>query len=477
MITSQVLLTVFVIQWLQSQYKEEKNLLEKELTVYYIESQDEILDTLLFNTYVNPVLSENRKTEGDQTLLHTDSLHYKTLHISNLHDKNNVLKWNDKAVITVNVNRNDSLRNNIRVRKQGLQDEMILKSVKLIVTHSEDMSGNKDSLLHDFSSSMDTAKFKKYFYGRLKGTDMKFIINWKDSTKNTIQQPREKTITINPFTGFTLPEAIIDGYQAYLIRKISPQIIFGIVLVLITALSFFVAYRSIRNHIIMDSLRNEFINNITHELKTPVSTIMIALESLGNFKMRNEPHKIEEYLNLASLETKRLEELINRVLDQTLLEHKGLPLNIVSVHLEEMIREIAEIMSKKLGDRGIIEFIPSDSDVVIQADALYLKGVLINIIDNSIKYCDKEPVISIHLRTENSQVIIEVQDNGPGIPEEYHKRIFEKFFRLPSDNIHNIKGYGLGLSFAHQVMELHNGSIEVKNNNPGCSFVLKFPRK
>ena len=90
------------------------------------------------------------------------------------------------------MDRNDSSRNNIRVRKQGLPDEMILKSVKLIITHSEDKSGDKDSLLHDFSSSMDTAKFKKDFYGRLKGTDMKFIINWKDSTKNAIQQPREE---------------------------------------------------------------------------------------------------------------------------------------------------------------------------------------------------------------------------------------------------------------------------------------------
>jgi two-component system phosphate regulon sensor histidine kinase PhoR len=202
---------------------------------------------------------------------------------------------------------------------------------------------------------------------------------------------------------------------------------------------------------------------------------MVALEALGNYNMKKEPRVMEEYLQLASEETKRLGELINRVLDHTLLEQKEHPLDLIEIDLNKLITDVVSIMNRKTGSKGIIEFNREDHNITLVGDLLYIKGVLINLIDNSIKYCDTDPVITVSAERKSKYIVVEIKDNGPGIPEEYQKKIFEKFFRLPSENVHNVKGYGLGLSFASLVMELHKGSIEVKNLNPGCSFKLKFP--
>jgi signal transduction histidine kinase len=476
MISSQLLLTGFVIQWLFSQYHEEKGLLTKELTGFYLRSHDEVLDTLLFKTYIDPVLSENRIILMDHRIIRADSAERKVIRMSKTPSSKSGVGIYDSAVVTVNINKenNSAGKNTMVVKRNRLPEEMMLKSIKLIIAHTGD-TVNIQNPESEFSSAMDTSKFKNSFYQRVNNNGMSFHIGWVKSGTDITHARERQIMVIEPLPGFSLPAAEVTGYRSYLLGRIMTQIIFGIVLVFITALAFVVSYRSLRNHMIMNSLRDEFVSNITHELKTPVSTIMVALEALGNFDMKKEPHVMEEYLMLASEETKRLGELINRVLDHTLLEQKQHPLDLQDIDLNKLIREVTDSMSIKLGKKGRIEFNAGEDNIRISGDPLYLKGVLINLIDNSIKYCDKEPVIKIVTGRNENKAEIEINDNGPGIPSEYQKKIFEKFFRLPSEDVHNVKGYGLGLSFASLVMELHKGSIEVRNLSPGASFILKFP--
>lgn len=479
MILSQLLLTGFVIQWLLSQYRDEKALLAKELTGFYIKSHDEILDTLLFKTYVDPVLSENKIIMMDHRVIHSDSTGNKKVIQSKVEYSKEGTKVRDRDVVTFNIvgGGDSSAQKKIVVKRKGLPDEMLLKSVKLIIAHSEDTLNLRDPEMLEFSSGIDTTNFKKYFHKRISDNGMKFHIRWS-SDKNDIRHVKQtRVIFIEPLTGFSLPKASVTGYQGYVFGRILTQIIFGFVLVFITGLAFIVAYRSIRNHMILNNLRNEFVSNITHELKTPVSTIMVALEALGNFDMKKDQHIMEEYLRLASEETKRLGELINRILDHTLLEQKEHPLELSDIEINSTIAEVVDIMNQKLGSKGRIEFNAGEENISISGDRLYIKGVLINLLDNSIKYCDKEPVITILAERNGDDIVIEINDNGPGIPGIYQKKIFEKFFRLPTEDVHNVKGYGLGLSFASLVMELHKGSIEVRNISPGSSFILKFPAK
>lgn len=438
MLTSQLLLTLFVLYWLQTQYRIEKERLVNELTGLYTETQNEIIDTLLFRSYVNPVLS-----------------HPESVRVEHRPGSGNM--------------------SNDTTRLRKINDEMILRSVKLIISHSKDTSNRKEPLIRYLLNNPDTGYFKKNFHERLRGAGMKFNISFDDNKASADNKNRTDILYVNSLNPLSLPAVSVTHYKGYLTGKILPQILFGVSLILITALAFWLSFRSIRNHIILNSLRNEFISNMTHELKTPVATLSVALESLGKYNMRKEPAVMDEYLKLASLETKRLEDLISRVLDHSLLEENNQFLNLLVTDINPLITEVAAIMRQRLEGPGTIDFLPSVEKISILGDPLFLKGVLINLLDNSIKYCDKVPVIKIVTRKDKGSVVIEVADNGPGIPAEYQKRIFEKFFRLPSGNVHNVKGYGLGLSFASLVIKLHKGSISVRNNNVGCTFFLKIP--
>jgi signal transduction histidine kinase len=467
MITSQVLLTLFVLQWLRSQYHGEKERLAGELTGLYIDTQDEIIDTLLFRSYVNPVLESHRN----------DSLPNDSLISTGPKNVKGFISWaGNKKAITVRLNHGTDtavpvpLPDTLKFRK--INDEMLLRSVKLIVSHTRD-SGDNGLRVRDLEINPDTAVFKEHFYNRITGSGMKLNISWEE--KPVSHSESRNILYVNPANPFSLPGVSITRYNGYLAGKILPQILFGLILIFITGFAFVISYRRLRDNVILNNLRNEFVSNMTHELKTPVATISIALESLGRYNMRNEPEVMDEYLRLASSETERLTELINRVLDHSMLEENNQLLKPVLTDVNSLVSDVTRNMQQRLEKCGTIEFNPSPEKINVLCDPLFLRGVIINLIDNSIKYCDKDPVIRILAGSESGSAIIEVADNGPGIPEEYHNRIFEKFFRMPTGNVHNVKGYGLGLSFAYLVMKLHKGSISIKNLDPGCSFKLKLP--
>ena len=314
----------------------------------------------------------------------------------------------------------------------------------MIVSNNKDSLGNEERVIDHLIMKPDTTIFKVHFSGRLARAGMNLNLSWGINKKSAIMR-QKKTLYLNPVNPFSLPAVSVTHYNKYLAGKIFPQMLFGLTLIFVTALAFWLSYRSIRDHVVMNSLRNEFISNISHELKTPVATLSVALESLRKFNMKDEPAIMEEYLKLASLETKRLEELISRVLDHSILEENNYQLNFSAIEISRLISEVTEIMKPRLGADGAIEFLPSKEKINIMGDPLFLRGVLINLVDNSIKYCDKAPVIRILAGKNDGFAFIEVVDNGPGIPADYQKKIFEKFFRLPSGNVHNVKGYGLGL--------------------------------
>jgi signal transduction histidine kinase len=388
---------------------------------------------------------------------------------------NGAIEWKGKnKLITVNVSHGtDSISqmpDTIKLRKRT--HDMLLRSVKLIVAHTEDTIRLNDPEMVRFTLSPDTTLFKTHYYEKINDAGMKVMISWEGEKDG--QAFKSRILHIGPEGPFALPRASITKYGGIITGRILPQLLFGIILVFLSALSFTLAFRSIRDHVILNDLKNDLISNITHELKTPVATLRVALESLTRYNLKDEPGMTEEYLKLATIETKRLEDLINRILDQSMLEDHAQSLNLVPTDIYLLISEVVKNMSY-LGKKCSIDFTPTQERITVMADPLYLKGVFINIIDNSIKYCNSDPVITIRSYQKERNAIIEINDNGPGIPEVYHDRIFEKFFRVPSGNIHNVKGSGLGLSFASRVISLHKGEIGVRNLSPGCSFILKLP--
>jgi len=478
MITSQLLLTIFVVQWLMSQYRTQRDILRNRLTDIYITTQDEIIDTMLFRSYVIPVISENQVLIKGTHQVSPDSSRIDNITFSSAEQKDGEVSWKGStSAISIKLkygsDSSGALPDTLRIRKAN--DDMLIRSIRMIVAHTTDSSAQGKPVMETFTINPDTSVFKDHFHQQIEGSGMDFRIEWLRDSGTPGSKVRNKVLLINPINPFALPVAAIESYTGYLIKAILSQILFGLILILITALAFTVSFRNIRSQAVLNNLRNEMVGNITHELKTPVATLSVALESLNRYNMKNEPHRMEEYLKLAGLEAKRLEELINRILDNTLLESGQQALDKKSIDLNSLVNETAEETKSGPGEMGSLELSLSEGPLTVTGDPLFLKGALLNLVDNSIRYCDKRPEIKILSGKEGNQAWVKVVDNGPGIPEEYQKKIFEKFFRLPSSNIHNVKGYGLGLSFVSQVMRLHNGSVEVRNLDQGCSFTIKLP--
>jgi signal transduction histidine kinase len=477
MVISQILLTGFMVQWLSSQYHQEKSRLNEELVQLYIDSHDEMVDTILFRRIIEPVLSDTIIPHGK---IGTGSKGIKrpiTAYAIGVHGDSGAMRKTEQAIITIRMNegKDTILHEENITRMKTSKNDFLLRGIKLFIGSAKNAAGTWSHLADSIPTSIDTAIFRTNYVRHLSKAGKVFHLAWDNAPKGKHIKNDRTTLLIRPISGINLPEAMIRGYQGYLLRNILPQILFGMVLVIITAIAFFAAYRNIRNQMILNEIRNEFISNMTHELKTPVSTMKIALESLLSFNLRNDPAITEEYLKLASQETSRLENLINRVLDHTFLEGNDHPFSFREIIAGDMIDEVIKIMSPRFGEKGSIRSGNEHEVIKLSGDKLYLQGVLLNLIDNSIKYCDKDPEIIIGATVKKSCIEITVTDNGPGVPEEYRKKIFDKFFRISSGDIHNIKGYGLGLSYAALVMKGHGGDISVINLNPGCTFILKFP--
>lgn len=264
----------------------------------------------------------------------------------------------------------------------------------------------------------------------------------------------------------------------YLIKKISLPILFSIILLGITILSFVLLYRNLLKQRRLAELKNEFISNITHELKTPIATVGVAIEALKNFNAINDPQRTKEYLDISSNELQRLGLLVDKVLKLSVFEKQQLELKYESVNLKEIVDEVTASLKLQLEKNNARVTVTQDGDLNLQGDRLHLLSVVFNLLDNAIKYSNENPSIQIELCGGGQNVELSIKDNGIGIPAEYQNKVFEKFFRVPAGDTHNTKGYGLGLSYVAHVVQKHNGIISV-DSQPGLGtrFTIILPKQ
>lgn len=262
-----------------------------------------------------------------------------------------------------------------------------------------------------------------------------------------------------------------------ILRKMWLQVALALFMTGMIILAFRFMYKSLREQQQMASLKNDFISNMTHELKTPIATVSVALEALKNFGALDNPGRTKEYLDISSAELNRLSMLVDKVLRINLFEADKLDLNQQSVDLVQLTREVVQaqqLQAEKTGGR--IYFSAPEETCVVTGDRLHLMSVLYNLLDNALKYRNNPPVIQVSLNKRGNDIRWVVQDNGPGIAAEYKDRIFEKFFRVPQGDRHDAKGYGLGLSYVHEVVQKHGGTITVDSEpGKGCTFTVTLP--
>lgn len=263
----------------------------------------------------------------------------------------------------------------------------------------------------------------------------------------------------------------------YLIKRISLPILFSIILIGITVLSFILLYRNMLKQQRLAELKNEFISNITHELKTPIATVGVAIEALKSFNAIQDPRRMKEYLDISSNELQRLGFMVDKVLKLSMFEKKEVDLRYEPVDLRQLVDEVTDSLRLQFEKYDAKVSVEQDGDVIMEGDRLHLLSVVFNLLDNGLKYSNEKPLINIRLVEKDDKVEMSVSDKGIGIPVSYKEKIFEKFFRVPQGNIHNAKGYGLGLSYAAEVVKKHKGTISAESEpGRGTTFTITLPK-
>ncbi len=227
----------------------------------------------------------------------------------------------------------------------------------------------------------------------------------------------------------------------------------------------------------LSEVQKDFINNMTHEFKTPISTIAISSEVLKNPSIVNEPDRLLKYATVIQHESNRLKQQVDRVLQMARLDEQKIELNKESLNGNELIENAVLHCSLSIQEKGgkINLDLKADQNVIF-ADRLHITNVIYNMIDNAIKYNKQSPEITIRTYNEKAHYCIEIQDNGIGITSDNYKKIFHRFYRVPTGNVHDVKGFGLGLNYVKLIVEAHRGTINLESTlHQGSIFKISLP--
>jgi len=356
-----------------------------------------------------------------------------------------------------------------------------------IVKQNDSLIGKKNKFfkfliaVDSLQDSIKVSEINQSLTVRLKQhkTMVPFSISKIDSAAKPDYDPDFSNVTL----GFAHPKTYhfeLGNTFPYLIKRIATPILFSIFLVGLTILSFTLLYRNLLRQRRLAATKNEFISNITHELKTPIATVGVAIEALRNFDAAHDPQKTKEYLDISAAELQRLGLLVDKVLKLSIFENKTVEVKKEMVDMRQLVNEVMQIMKPQFEKQHAeVDVITSEDNFTIEADRLHMASVLYNLLDNAVKYSAENPFITIHLSSPLQNILeLKVSDNGPGINKEYKTKIFEKFFRVPDGDRHNTKGYGLGLSYVKEIIASHMGYIVVESEaGKGSTFIIKLPMK
>jgi signal transduction histidine kinase len=306
---------------------------------------------------------------------------------------------------------------------------------------------------------------------------------WNRSEMPRIEHPIDTLdgfISSMQMTGFKRPytyQILIRHPRKYLLQQMTWQIISALFTIMLMMLTSFFIYHTLRRQQRLAEMKNAFISNITHELKTPISTVNVALEALQRFNVLADTQKTREYLEISRSELDRLQMLVDNVLKQSMLEHHVIELELIRLDLRSLVEAVMQDMRLQFDKTSAEVQLKIDGDsFFIQSDRLHMSSVIFNLLDNALKYSQGNPHVEIELKRGEDYIYLHVSDHGIGIPAAFHGKIFRHFFRVPTEDHHNVKGHGLGLSYVAHIIKMHNGQIRVINNlYGGTLFTIQLP--
>ncbi len=267
--------------------------------------------------------------------------------------------------------------------------------------------------------------------------------------------------------------------QTFLLTEILPSAIASIVFTGLILFCFIYTINIILTQKKVSIMKTDFINNMTHEFKTPIATISLATDSISNPTIISDPEKVKRFAGIIKEENKRMLGQVEKVLQIAKLDKEDIQLKITDVDLNELAEKAAKHTSLQVNDRGgNIKLHLRSSNPIIEGDKNHISNVIHNLLDNANKYSKESPNITVETRDSKGGIEVIVADQGIGMSKDDLKRIFEKFYRVSTGNIHDVKGFGLGLSYVKAIVDAHNGLIRVKSElDSGSTFTIFFPSK
>ena len=277
-------------------------------------------------------------------------------------------------------------------------------------------------------------------------------------------------------TDYTLALFFPDRRE-FLLSEIASLVTLSVVFTAIIIIVFIISIYQLITQKRISEIKSDFINNMTHEFKTPIATINLAVESIKNPIIFSDKEKLDRYLQMIRDENKRMHAQVENVLQISKLEKRQFEVEKEELSIHEIISEAIVHVELLIDHRkGLLEKKLQAKQDRIEGNAHHLTNLMVNILDNAVKYSDQELYIGIQTYNENNAVVIRIEDRGVGMTKAVSKKIFEKFYREHTGNIHNVKGHGLGLSYAKHIVDLHNGSIFVESEKgKGSVFFVKLP--
>jgi two-component system, OmpR family, phosphate regulon sensor histidine kinase PhoR len=467
MLSSIILLVLLQVFWLRSVYDEAGDIFRRETNSLFRTTIITMHDSIIQRN-LEPIARGDSSRRIFLRKFHSDSVGFPLPPLDTSLDVYGVREQNKQIEVFIQSQSKDSIQHALRPIVRRIEKD---QSPQTFILRLGADSINIDSLKKEFSSALREAGLPSEFDITVtKGERM------ERRSAMRVRQFHSDPVRVNPFFSYSVS---FPSVQGFLIKKITPQILFSVFLTMLTIAAFVVMYRNLRGQQKLMAIKNDFISNITHELKTPVATVSVALEALKNFNALEDRQKTNEYLEIAQNELNRLTLMTDKILKTSVFEDQGVNIQFEHLNLDSIIQQVISSMRLVFEKRKtVFNYEREGFDFELEGSEEHLTAVLYNLIDNALKYGGDNTAITIMIKDQPEQVILSVKDNGVGIPPEYKNKIFEKFFRVPTGDIHTVKGYGLGLSYVSEVVKSHGGKISVESEpGRGSIFTIVLPRR
>lgn len=270
---------------------------------------------------------------------------------------------------------------------------------------------------------------------------------------------------------------IVPNVKKVVLSDMRWMIVGAVFFTLMIITAFYITVNALLRQKKLSEIKNDFINNMTHEFKTPLATISLAVDALRNEKVAQDREKMNYFSSIIKEENKRMNKHVETILQAAVMDRQELTLNKVPLHVHNLIHEIMDNYKLQLEEKGARAELSLNARFdFVEADQVHFRNLISNLVDNAVKYSKENLLIKIATYNTNKFIGIRIEDNGIGMSKETVRRIFEKFYRAHTGNLHNVKGFGLGLSYVKTVVDAHDGRIKVDSVlGKGSAFTLEIP--